>query len=425
MVSPVHPRVCGAHRLGSADGRRGGGPSPRLRGSRRHPSPGARSARSIPASAGLTWGARTGSSRPAVHPRVCGAHPATLETGKAQTGPSPRLRGSRRGLGGLLGGRRSIPASAGLTRPAAAGGGSSSVHPRVCGAHGGSRGCGGCPDGPSPRLRGSREPGLVLQGHVRSIPASAGLTSSMASSDPSAAVHPRVCGAHLRWRDEENARIGPSPRLRGSRTWSRWCPCRGRSIPASAGLTSSRASRPRPRAVHPRVCGAHLSASSSAFGRDGPSPRLRGSRDAGQSHELVLRSIPASAGLTTLDHLCRDLRTVHPRVCGAHRVVVAVADVVAGPSPRLRGSQQVLADDLELGRSIPASAGLTGRRSWGWSRRSVHPRVCGAHTRCTRIEFGPGGPSPRLRGSPAAPVRGDRHRRSIPASAGLTSARSG
>ncbi len=212
-------------------------------------------------------------------------------------------------------------------------------------------------------------------------------------------VHPRVRRAHCRSPLEGRPPFGPSRRLRGSRASARCSDGVGRSIPVSAGLTRSSATTPRTTSVHPRVCGAHPSVATTAIAKTGPSPRLRGSPRRSLSWPESRRSIPASAGLTAarLRRWCPC--PVHPRVCGAHRVAGRDLECVGGPSPRLRGSPLRVRGGLVDGRSIPASAGLTQGR---WERctcRPVHPRVCGAHQVVAEAGHGGFGPSPRLRGS--------------------------
>ena len=56
--------------------------------------------------------------------------------------------------------------------------------------------------------------------------------------------------------------------------------------------------------------------------------------------------IPADAGITFLDNMCR------PRP--------------GGSSPRMRGARWMLSGDVNAGRIIPADAGSTSARRSGW-----------------------------------------------------------
>ncbi len=422
--SPVHPRVCGAHGYVIRHPDPYSGPSPRLRGSPTDGGPQAQPQRSIPASAGLTSPSDQVGTVSPVHPRVCGAHASTRAMASASRGPSPRLRGSRARLRSGGGPLRSIPASAGLTGPWWLEPETATVHPRVCGAHYSFMSMRFFERGPSPRLRGSPQPLPRWLPRPRSIPASAGLTASSAQGRRAASVHPRVCGAHVDADRAKKALAGLSPRLRGSRGRGPREEGAGRSIPASAGLTWLPGLGDGPKSVHPRVCGAHEVYDPGMDIYAGPSPRLRGSQLAGGRQAISCRSIPASAGLTWKRPSRSRARTVHPRVCGAHLGFFARVRTAAGPSPRLRGSRLRGLGPPPGRRSISASAGLTPAGASLSPQSPVHPRVCGAHwSRATSV-VSVAGPSPRLRGSPRAASRSAHRTRSIPASAGLTTPRS-
>ena len=144
-------------------------------------------------------------------------------------------------------------------------------------------------------------------------------------------------------------------------TLARWRRTRRsrRFIPACAGNTPRRDRPSRPAAVHPRVCGEHVS---SLFQFDyigGSSPRVRGTRSA------CFVSCACS--------------TVHPRVCGEHSRCPEMAETVTGSSPRVRGTQQHDFDDVARCRFIPACAGNTTSACPRWLPSPVHPRVCGEH----------------------------------------------
>ena len=129
----VHPRVCGEAvpmpdcRLATR------GPSPRVRGSRRADRHRGHVHRSIPACAGKPRSGSRSSRTVAVHPRVCGEARRVSLLGVPAGGPSPRVRGSRRARQGDAGYGGSIPACAGKPLPSSASPPPSWVHPRVCG----------------------------------------------------------------------------------------------------------------------------------------------------------------------------------------------------------------------------------------------------------------------------------------------------
>ena len=70
-------------------------------------------------------------------------------------------------------------------------------------------------EGPSPRVRGKRK-GIVLQPvGAGSIPACAGETSNEPRLIPDMRVHPRVCGGNYENHMVHHVGEGPSPRVRG------------------------------------------------------------------------------------------------------------------------------------------------------------------------------------------------------------------
>ena len=191
-----------------------------------------------------------------VHPRVCGEAQPFNRRSSRDSGPSPRVRGSR-----------CRPYFSSLMRR---------VHPRVCGE---ARGGTDEPldgEGPSPRVRGSQvgsEGGPLPLG---SIPACAGKPSRAATSTSAAWVHPRVCGEAVIIFDPNGNRRGsipacagkpfetawttlrnpgPSPRVRGSRVGLARAAATRRSIPACAGKPAGDGEEGRRAGVHPRVCG--------------------------------------------------------------------------------------------------------------------------------------------------------------------------
>ncbi len=294
------------------------------------------------------------------------------------------------------------------------------VHPRVRGAHGTAGAVGASAAGPSPRARGSRHLVKVTCDTNRSIPACAGLTSTRLRQASTPPVHPRVRGAHPVTLKVRAASAGPSPSARGSHVLFLGDVADRRSIPACAGLTNPPRLTRSSCTVHPRVRGAHGCGAPGHHRARGPSPRARGSPAGARHGRAVDRSIPACAGLTARTVSRVWSRSVHPRVRGAHMTLGTVQVKGDGPSPRARGSQPRPRHHRPPHRSIPACAGLTRDRLVPTIRSAVHPRVRGAH-RVGRLDH-PGciGPSPRARGSPAPTGRCRRTARSIPACAGLT-----
>ena len=89
-----HPRACGEHRTICVVEVRGGGSSPRLRGTRTESQGRHRQLGIIPALAGNTKGISSGVPREWDHPRACGEHVTVPQDAILTAGSSPRLRGT-------------------------------------------------------------------------------------------------------------------------------------------------------------------------------------------------------------------------------------------------------------------------------------------------------------------------------------------
>ena len=237
------------------------------------------------------------------------------------------------------------------------------VHPRVCGEHAIEGHDGLAYGGSSPRLRGTRATAELCAIGARFIPASAGNTRKKVSSRITRSVHPHVCGEHAQGIDKTMTPSGSSPRLRGTQVHRGSRRAQRRFIPASAGNTLVGIIQHWQSAVHPRVCGEHITGIGFNSGKGGSSPRLRGTPLAEPLSGASSRFIPASAGNT----FCHDARSsvcaVHPRVCGEHPRIDVAAQPLHGSSPRLRGTRLAKEADRIANRFIPASAGNTLPRS--------------------------------------------------------------
>ena len=232
----------------------------------------------------------------------------------------------------------------------------------------------------------------------RSIPACAGEPPPPGPETTGVWVHPRVCGGADSPPTDTPALRGPSPRVRGSQRLEVLVARALGSIPACAGEPALRHIDHRARWVHPRVCGGAWHLFSIPLGREGPSPRVRGSRLFPQQGDAPVGSIPACAGEPLRASHSSNASGVHPRVCGGAGVSSSDQSIFAGPSPRVRGSRDGDRIDCAVNRSIPACAGEPRRR-------------------CRRAPARQG-PSPRVRGSPAILPASVASIGSIPACAG-------
>src|SRR5690606_18853686 len=107
-----------------------------------------------------------------------------------------------------------------------------------------------------------------------------------------------------------------------------------------------------------------------------------------------------------------------PRACGELVTTNAATSIVAGTSPRLRGTAPCILTDGPTERYIPAPAGNCITAAANRTGMAVHPRACGELPSGAVNVNADRGTSPRLRGTvrirfPAAPPK-----RYIPAPAG-------
>ena len=152
----------------------------------------------------------------------------------------------------------------------------------------------------------------------------------------------------------------------------------------------------------------------------GSSPRLRGTRDSGARSPHFERFIPAPAGNTLVQGNLITLWTVHPRACGEHlRLAIWIMQVI-GSSPRLRGTPLDLPVKDRIFRFIPAPAGNTYQKICRGKFAPVHPRACGEHIVFSGQGEFRSGSSPRLRGTLLIFFRFWYIHRFIPAPAGNT-----
>ena len=86
---------------------------------------------------------------------------------------------------------------------------------------------------------------------------------------------------------------------------------------------------------------------------------MRGKRKRLISRVDRIRIIPAHAGQTEARGLLRQIRSDHPRACGANVTLDGLIIVPGGSSPRMRGKLLFLTFRFVLVRIIPAHAGQT------------------------------------------------------------------
>ena len=170
---------------------------------------------------------------------------------------------------------------------------------------------------------------------------------------------------------------GLSPRVRGSLSVNGRAFGSTRSIPARAGEPQQSQSPLSPPEVYPRACGGAHRIMDTATGKQGLSPRVRGSLHGNHLAQHQRRSIPARAGEPTPRRLAWLPTPVYPRACGGAYVCRCQPPETEGLSPRVRGSHCGLPISNPSSRSIPARAGEPATRRTGKPVAGVYPRACG------------------------------------------------
>ena len=379
--------------------------------------------RIIPARAGPTSTCRRDRGSSSDHPRSCGANSSVSSSLAGASGSSPLVRGQRSRRSTWTASGRIIPARAGPTPSAAQPSYSGADHPRSCGANCVAPIGGGGEAGSSPLVRG--QPGFVPPGRVlgRIIPARAGPTERLPLQVRQDADHPRSCGANDGNSNVEFGSCGSSPLVRGQLVVLVGLPGVGRIIPARAGPTGPNRRPEHRNQDHPRSCGANRASSSPRVQIRGSSPLVRGQRRYSELPHIRWRIIPARAGPTPLPSSACLCGADHPRSCGANNACMNGPAFSSGSSPLVRGQLRHASPLHVRARIIPARAGPTWRTAKSGSSTTDHPRSCGANQQVLSLGAQIAGSSPLVRGQQDDETQmGDRGR-IIPARAGPTSGR--
>ena len=235
--SPDHPRACGANPRPPVRHRPAFGSSPRMRGKPVHGFRAGGDERIIPAHAGQTSQSSWNSLNEPDHPRACGANVAVVVEQSERAGSSPRMRG-KPGVEFYSRSRfRIIPAHAGQTCSYGRANSRPADHPRACGANSGLTYPIPSVAGSSPRMRGKRGRDIRVIALRRIIPAHAGQTTRCITVWTLPTDHPRACGANALPTRTMPFASGSSPRMRGKLFHNCSVVCFVRIIPAHAGQT--------------------------------------------------------------------------------------------------------------------------------------------------------------------------------------------
>ena len=214
--------------------------------------------------------------------------------------------------------------------------------------------------------------------------------------------------------------FGSSPRGRGTRAGQNKGTWGWRFIPAWAGNTAVSCRTGLDRSVHPRVGGEHWGFTILMAMLAGSSPRGRGTLWVRPLGHGCSRFIPAWAGNTNFPCCRCRAAAVHPRVGGEHLSTSWETVPLGGSSPRGRGTPGCRCFRSQNQRFIPAWAGNTPALPHPSAEHAVHPRVGGEHVSIFSSHLFDGGSSPRGRGTHGDDRRGLWRARFIPAWAGNT-----
>ena len=152
-------------------------------------------------------------------------------------------------------------------------------------------------------------------------------------------------------------------------------------------------------------------------------PRIRGEHSACAARTICSPGIiPAYAGSTPARGSRPGARTDHPRIRGEHFDLLRVLDGLSGSSPHTRGARLGAGGPVRGGGIIPAYAGSTARTSSTVRNPADHPRIRGEHVDVAEQPDEGFGSSPHTRGALGCFYGEALHVRIIPAYAGSTGA---
>ena len=172
---------------------------------------------------------------------------------------------------------------------------------------------------------------------------------------------------------------GSSPRMRGTLFVPLFCFLVNGIIPAYAGNTPPWQTSIAWCRDHPRVCGEHECEELLQIMIAGSSPRMRGTLHIQQTTGRGVGIIPAYAGNTNWLPPAGMTLEDHPRVCGEHNVRLHWCPPFWGSSPRMRGTLPADEASAVVTGIIPAYAGNTPVGMVISTLTRDHPRVCGEH----------------------------------------------
>ncbi len=151
-------------------------------------------------------------------------------------------------------------------------------------------------------------------------------------------VYPRWRGELDRTASVVSSGSGLSPLARGTPVFANLWTIAIRFIPAGAGNTGARNTKPCICSVYPRWRGEHWLCNSSTHDHVGLSPLARGTPERGAARHAKMRFIPAGAGNTVDGEFFIAGAPVYPRWRGEHDRPRHLAVADQGLSPLARGT---------------------------------------------------------------------------------------
>ena len=172
--------------------------------------------------------------------------------------------------------------------------------------------------------------------------------------------------------------------------------------------------------VHPHICGEHSHLVDNIYHRHGSSPHMWGTHSETPFHREVERFIPTYVGNTLWSMVRMFLLTVHPHICGEHKILLIFGFRGNGSSPHMWGTLSHRAPHFDHLRFIPTYVGNTAVTILVSFIETVHPHICGEHIvrRCESYKFT--GSSPHMWGTQRATMPFTNSYRFIPTYVGNT-----
>ena len=231
-----------------------------------------------------------------VHPHVCGEHKVDPDPDSGEYGSSPRVWGTSSHIRRHWFTIRFIPTCVGNIINQSGFFTPYTVHPHVCGEHVSLAALSSSAIGSSPRVWGTSVFRLRGSRPVRFIPTCVGNMRVCERLAILHTVHPHVCGEHSVIKISTYGHSGSSPRVWG--TWNTRIshPPQQRFIPTCVGNMPLEICVPCMTPVHPHVCGEHIIDRSGTRQESGSSPRVWGTFDHRIIWSSGFRFIPTCVG---------------------------------------------------------------------------------------------------------------------------------